>query len=57
MMNISKEKLDSNIQVNFNKSKEVDYWAKKLNISSIELQKKFEQFDFSISKLIAYYQQ
>ncbi len=51
---IAKEKLNSNIQVNFNKSPEVAYWSKKYNISQDILQKIFEESGFSISKTINY---
>ncbi|MFP5041065.1 hypothetical protein [Parasediminibacterium sp. JCM 36343] len=50
-----KEKLNPNVQVNFNKSKEMAYWAKKLNLNAADLQKKFEEFGSSISHTIAYY--
>ena len=49
------EKLNPNVQVNFNKSKEISYWAKKMNMDSLQLQKKFQEFG-SISKTIAYCQ-
>jgi len=49
-----KEKLNSNIQVNFNGSREVAYWSKKYNISQDILQKIFEDNGFSISKTINY---
>ncbi len=50
------EKLNSNVQVNLNKSKEISYWAKKMNMNSAQLQKKFEELG-SISRTIAYCQQ
>ena len=52
-----KEKLNDNVQVNFNKSSEISYWAKKLNMNELELQKKFQEMGSSISKTIAYCQQ
>jgi hypothetical protein len=51
-----KQKLHSNVQINFSRAGEISYWAKKLNIESHELQKQFEHFDFSMSKVIAHYQ-
>lgn len=52
-----KEKLNANVQVNFNKSTEISYWAKKLNMNEMELQRKFEEMGSSISKTIAFCQQ
>lgn len=49
-------KLNENIQVNFNNSKEMSYWAKKMNLDPLQLQKKFEEIG-SISKTITYCQQ
>ena len=51
-----KEKLNENVQVNFNKSPEISYWAKKLNMNEMELQKTFKEMGSSISKTIAYCQ-
>jgi len=51
---ITKEKLNSNVQVNFNGSREVAYWSKKYNISQDILQKIFQDNGFSISKTINY---
>lgn len=51
---ITKEKLNSNVQVNFNGSREIAYWSKKYNISQDILQKIFEDSGSSISKTIAY---
>jgi hypothetical protein len=41
-----------NVQVNFNKSTEIEYWAKKYNISEAELQRIFHEADYSIAKTI-----
>lgn len=51
-MTLSKEKLNENVQVNFNHSKEVAYWSKKYNISPAVFQKAFEQSGHSISKTL-----
>jgi len=51
---IAKEKLNSNVQVNFNGSREIAYWSKKYNISQDILQKIFEDSGYSISKTINY---
>jgi len=51
---ITKEKLNSNVQVNFNKSSEVAYWSKKYNISQEILQQIFADSGYSISKTINY---
>jgi hypothetical protein len=51
---ITKEKLNNNVQVNFNKSAEVAYWSKKYNISQEILQQIFEDSGYSISKTINY---
>lgn len=50
----TKEKLNENIQVNFNGSREIAYWSKKYNISQDILQKIFADTGFSISKTINY---
>jgi Protein of unknown function (DUF3606) len=47
-----KEKLNENVQVNFNHSKEIAYWAKKYNISPATFQKAFEQSGYSVSKAL-----
>ncbi len=41
-----------NTQVNFNASREIEYWAKKYNTSQAEIQALFEQTGYSISKTI-----
>jgi hypothetical protein len=51
-MTLSKEKLNENIQVNFNHSKEIAYWSKKYNTSPVIFQKAFEQSGYSISKTL-----
>lgn len=47
-----KEKISENVQVNFNHSKEVAYWAKKYNISPEKFKKAFERSGYSISKTL-----
>ena len=54
MSRFIKEKLNPDVQVNFNKSQEVAYWAKKYNISQEILQKVFEDSGYSISKTISW---
>jgi len=56
MSRLVKEKLNPNVQVNFNKSPEVAYWSKKYNISQDVLQKIFEGTGYSISKTITWCQ-
>jgi ABC-type tungstate transport system permease subunit len=51
-MLITKEKLNENVQVNFNHSKEIAYWSKKYNISPEIFKKAFEQAGHSISKTL-----
>ena len=51
-MLITKEKLNENVQVNFNHSKEIAYWSKKYNISPETFKKAFEQSGYSISKTL-----
>ncbi len=53
----AKEKINQNVQVNFNQSKEIAYWAKKYNVSPIIFQKAFEQSGYSISKTLELLQQ
>jgi len=50
----TKEKLNSNVQVNFNGSTEIAYWSKKYNISQSLLQQIFQDNGFSMSKTIHY---
>ena len=50
----TKEKLNANVQVNFNGSREIAYWSKKYNISQEILQQIFQNNGFSISKTINY---
>jgi hypothetical protein len=56
-MTPTKEKLNENVQVNFNHSKEIAYWSKKYNISPATFQKVFEQSGYSISKTLQLLQQ
>ena len=51
-MTLTKEKLNENVQVNFNHSKEIAYWSKKYNVSPVMFQKAFEQSGYSISKTL-----
>ena len=51
-MTLSKEKLNTSVQVNFNHSKEIAYWAKKYNITPLAFQKAFEESGYSISKTL-----
>lgn len=51
-MTLPKEKLNPSVQVNFNHSKEIAYWAKKFNISPTEFQKAFEKSGHSIAKTL-----
>jgi hypothetical protein len=53
-MRVFKEKVNSNVQFNFNNSTEISYWAKKLNIETVQLQQIFVSLGSSISKTIAY---
>ncbi len=53
-MRAYKEKINPNVQFNFNKSTEISYWAKRLNMDAGRLQQIFEQLGSSISKTIAY---
>jgi hypothetical protein len=56
-MTHTKEKISQNVQVNFNHSKEIVYWAKKYNVSPDIFQKAFEQSGHSISKTLELLQQ
>ena len=56
-MTYTKEKISDNVQVNFNHSKEVVYWAKKYNVSPSLFQKAFEESGYSISKTLKLLQQ
>jgi hypothetical protein len=49
---IRKEKLSENVEVNFNHSKEIAYWAKKYNISPEIFHKAFEEAGHSVSKAL-----
>lgn len=46
------EKKNENVQVNFNQSKEIAYWAKKYNISPEHFQQLFKEAGYSISRLM-----
>jgi hypothetical protein len=56
-MTYIKEKVSESIQVNFNHSKEIAYWAKKYDVSPATFQRAFEQAGHSISKTLALLQQ
>jgi hypothetical protein len=47
----------TSIQVNFNASREIEYWAKKYNASPAEIQQLFAETGYSIAKTIAILQQ
>lgn len=51
-MTNNKEKKSENVQVNFNQSKEIAYWAKKYNITPEYFQQLFKEAGYSISKLM-----
>ena len=53
MANIAKEKLSEDVQVNFNHSKEISYWAKKYNITPQVFHEIFKENSYSISKTLA----
>lgn len=57
MLQAHKERQSDNIQVNFNISKEVAYWARKYNIEPQQLKSIFEQTGYSISRTILLMQQ
>ena len=52
MIRNNKEKLSENVQVNFQQSKEIAYWAGKYNLSVYECQLLFKEAGFSITKLL-----
>jgi len=51
-MALGEERLNDNVQVNFNHSKEISYWSKKYNISPEMFRKAFEESGYSISKTL-----
>ena len=51
-MTTVKEKLNDNVQVNFNYSQEIAYWAKKYNVSPEVFQKAFQESGYSILKTL-----
>jgi hypothetical protein len=53
MGNKRKPKTNENINVNFNQSQEIAYWAKRYNISPEIFRKRFEETGNSISKTLA----
>ncbi len=50
---IGKEKLNQNVQVNFNRSQEIAYWAKKHNVEPTLFQKIFQQNGNSVTKTLS----
>jgi len=52
VMTIAKEKLNENVQVNFNHSKEIAYWSKKYNTDPSIFKKAFEQSGYSVPKTL-----
>ncbi len=46
-------KVNNNTQINFNQSREIAYWAKKLNMTQEAFQQIFQDNDYSISKTLA----
>ena len=57
MANLAKEKLSDDIQMNFNHSREVAYWAKKYNVSPQLFQKAFKESGYSIPKTLQFFNQ
>jgi hypothetical protein len=52
MLRQRKERVNENVQVNFNQSSEIAYWAKKYNVSPAIFQKTFEETGGSITKTL-----
>lgn len=48
-----KQTLSENVQVNFNQSKEIAYWANKYNLSIERFQQLFREAGYSISRLLS----
>lgn len=48
----AKEKINENVQVNFNHSKEITHWAKQYKITPSQFQKAFEESGHSIAKTL-----
>ena len=55
MIRQTKQRVNENVQVNFNQSQEIAYWAKKYNVSPAIFQKAFEENGRSIPKTLALY--
>lgn len=49
-----KERVNENVQVNFNQSQEIAHWARMYNVSPAIFQKTFEENGRSIPKTLAY---
>lgn len=45
--------LSENVNVNFNQSKEIAYWANKYNLSIEKFQQLFKEAGYSISRLLS----
>ena len=48
-----KGKMNENVNINFNQSQEIAYWAKKYGVSPDLFKKTFEETGHSISKTLA----
>ena len=48
-----KAKTNENVNVNFNQSTEIAYWAKRYNISPELFKKTFEETGYSVSKTLS----
>lgn len=53
MARVAKEKVTENVQINFNRSQEIAYWAKKYNVDPTRFQQIFQQNGNSVSKTLA----
>ena len=49
----TKSRLSENVNVNFNQSKEIAYWAHKYNMSIDKFQQLFREAGYSISRLLS----
>ena len=49
----TKSRLSENVNVNFNQSKEIAYWANKYNMSIDKFQQLFREAGYSISRLLS----
>jgi hypothetical protein len=53
MTRITKSNLSENVNVNFNQSKEIAYWANKYNLTLDKFQQLFKEAGYSISRLLS----